>query len=75
MRGSQFHCEQQIIGQIQGHFHGAIFPAYQLSVKLASGNPLLLGFDHEKFTYRYAGLDYRLTGVGEEAKVIHDVIA
>jgi hypothetical protein len=35
----------------------------------------LLGFDHEKFTYRYAGLDYRLTGVGEEAKVVNGVIA
>lgn len=25
----------------------------------------ILGFDHEKFTYRYAGLDFRLTGVNE----------
>ena len=24
---------------------------------------LLLGFDHEKFTYRYAGRDFRLTDV------------
>jgi Protein of unknown function (DUF1501) len=23
----------------------------------------LLGFDHEKFTYRHAGRDFRLTGV------------
>jgi hypothetical protein len=23
----------------------------------------LLGFDHEKFTYRYAGRDFRLTDV------------
>jgi len=35
----------------------------------------LLGFDHEKFTYRYAGLDYRLTGVSEEANVVKEVIA
>jgi hypothetical protein len=25
----------------------------------------LIGFDHERFTYRYAGLDYRLTGVND----------
>ena len=25
----------------------------------------LLGFDHERFTYKYAGLDFRLTGVNE----------
>jgi hypothetical protein len=35
----------------------------------------LLGFDHSTFTYRYAGLDYRLTGVAAEAKVIRDIIA
>jgi hypothetical protein len=35
----------------------------------------LLGFDHERFTYRYAGLDYRLTGVNEEASVVKEVIA
>ena len=34
----------------------------------------LLGFDHEKFTYRYAGLDFRLTGV-EECKVVPELIA
>jgi hypothetical protein len=34
----------------------------------------LLGIDHQKFTYRYQGLDQKLTGV-EEAKVISDLIA
>ncbi len=34
----------------------------------------LLGFDHERFTYRYLGLDQRLTGV-EHAHVIHDLLA
>jgi arylsulfatase A-like enzyme len=34
----------------------------------------LLGFDHERFTYRYQGLDQRLTGV-EPARVIGDLIA
>ena len=34
----------------------------------------LLGFDHERFTYRYLGLDQRLTGV-EPAKVIKELIA
>jgi len=35
----------------------------------------LLGFDHERFTYRYAGLDFRLTGVSEEASVMQELIA
>jgi hypothetical protein len=33
----------------------------------------LLGFDHEKLTYRYAGRDFRLTDVAGE--VIHDILA
>jgi hypothetical protein len=33
----------------------------------------LLGFDHERFTYRYQGLDQKLTGV-EPAKVIQALI-
>lgn len=33
----------------------------------------LLGFDHEKLTYRYAGRDFRLTDV--HGKVIRDIIA
>jgi hypothetical protein len=33
----------------------------------------LLGFDHEKFTYRYAGRDFRLTDV--HGNVVHDLIA
>lgn len=34
----------------------------------------LMGFDHEKFTYRHAGLDFRLTGV-EGAKVVKEILA
>jgi hypothetical protein len=34
----------------------------------------LLGFDHERFTYRFQGLDQRLTGV-EPAKVIDSILA
>ncbi|MEM0968878.1 MAG: DUF1501 domain-containing protein [Verrucomicrobiota bacterium] len=34
----------------------------------------LLGLDHERFTYRFQGLDYKLTGV-EHARVISDLIA
>jgi len=34
----------------------------------------LLGIDHERFTFRYQGLDQRLTGV-EHAKVVHDILA
>ena len=33
----------------------------------------LMGFDHEKFTYRYAGRDYRLTDV--HGNVVKDLIA
>jgi hypothetical protein len=33
----------------------------------------LLGLDHERLTYRYAGRDFRLTDV--EGKVIHDILA
>lgn len=34
----------------------------------------LLGIDHERFTYRYQGLDFKLTGV-EEAHVVNDLLA
>ncbi|GIW98894.1 MAG: sulfatase [Pirellulaceae bacterium] len=33
----------------------------------------LLGFDHKRFTYRWAGRDFRLTDV--HGRVIHDIIA
>jgi hypothetical protein len=33
----------------------------------------LLGFDHEKFTYRWAGRDFRLTDV--HGRIIHDIVA
>ncbi len=33
----------------------------------------LMGFDHERLTYRHAGLDYRLTGV-EHASVVHEIL-
>jgi uncharacterized protein (DUF1501 family) len=33
----------------------------------------LMGFDHEKFTYRYAGRDFRLTDV--HGRVVKDLIA
>jgi hypothetical protein len=34
----------------------------------------LMGIDHADFTYRFRGLDFRLTGV-EEAHVVHEVVA
>ena len=34
----------------------------------------LLGFDHERLTYRFQGLDGRLTGV-EKASVIKELLA
>jgi len=33
----------------------------------------LLGFDHEKFTYKYAGRDFRLTDV--HGHVVKDILA
>jgi len=33
----------------------------------------LMGFDHEKFTYRFAGRDFRLTDV--YGKVVSDLFA
>jgi len=33
----------------------------------------LMGFDHEKFTYRYAGRDFRLTDV--HGRIVNEVIA
>jgi hypothetical protein len=33
-----------------------------------------MGFDHEKFTVRYQGLDQKLTGV-EHANVIRELMA
>ena len=33
----------------------------------------LLGFDHERFTYRYAGRDFRLTDV--HGQVIKSIVA
>jgi len=34
----------------------------------------LLGYDHERFTYRYQGLDFKLTGV-EPARVVKELLA
>jgi hypothetical protein len=34
----------------------------------------ILGFDHERFTYRYAGLDFRLTGVND-CTVVKELLA
>jgi hypothetical protein len=34
----------------------------------------VLGIDHKRFSYRYQGLDFRLTGV-EQARVVTDILA
>jgi hypothetical protein len=34
----------------------------------------LLGIDHSRFTYRFQGLDFRLTGV-EEARVVNEILS
>lgn len=63
-----------------GHIHGATdefgFQAVEDRVHVHDLHATmlhLLGFDHEKFTYRYAGRDFRLTDV--HGKVVHDIIA
>ena len=63
-----------------GHIHGATdefgFQAIENRVHVHDLHATmlhLLGFDHEKFTYRYAGRDFRLTDV--HGHVIHDIIA
>ncbi len=35
----------------------------------------LLGYNHERFTYRYQGLDQRLTGVVEPSRVVQELLA
>ena len=34
-----------------------------------------LGIQSQRFTHKYQGLDFRLTGVDEEAHVIKDILA
>ncbi len=34
-----------------------------------------LGLDHKKLTFKFQGLDQRLTGVDEEAHLLHDILA
>ena len=43
------------------------------SKKVRQISPEILGFDHEHFTYRHAGRDFRLTDV--HGKVVKDLIA
>ena len=35
----------------------------------------LMGIDHERFSVKHRGLDERLTGVQEEARVVKEIIA
>ncbi|HAV64053.1 MAG TPA: sulfatase, partial [Verrucomicrobiales bacterium] len=34
-----------------------------------------LGIDHKRFTFKYQGLDQKLTGVEENAKVVKEILA
>jgi uncharacterized protein (DUF1501 family) len=63
-----------------GHVHGATdefgFKAVEKPVHIHDLQATilhLLGFDHEKFTFRYAGRDFRLTDV--HGHVVKDVLA
>jgi hypothetical protein len=63
-----------------GHVHGATdelgFQAVEKKVHVHDLHATilhLLGFDHEHFTFRYAGRDYRLTDV--YGKVVKDILA
>ena len=65
-----------------GHVHGSTdefgFAAVEDPVHVRDLHATilaLLGFDHANFTYRYAGLDFRLTGISDSVKVIRDIIA
>ena len=62
-----------------GHVHGATDPfGFQAIEPKVHVHDLqatilwLLGFDHERFTYRYAGRDFRLTDVS--GRVVHEVM-
>ena len=64
-----------------GYTHGATdefgFQAVEKPVHVHDLHATLLrvlGFDYERFTYRYAGLDFKLTGVNE-CKVIPELLA
>jgi Protein of unknown function (DUF1501) len=63
-----------------GHAHGATDPfGFRAEVDRVHVHDLqatilwLLGFDHERFTYRYAGRDFRLTDV--HGRVVREVMA
>ncbi len=63
-----------------GHVHGATdefgFKAVEKPVHVHDLHATilhLLGFDHEKLTYRYSGRDFRLTDV--HGNVVHEIIA
>ncbi len=64
-----------------GYTHGATdefgFQAIEKPVHVHDLHATLLrtlGFDHERFTYKYAGLDFKLTGVNE-CHVIKELLA
>jgi Protein of unknown function (DUF1501) len=63
-----------------GHVHGATdefgFQAVEQRVHVHDLHATilhLLGFDHERFTYRYAGRDFRLTDV--HGRVVREILA
>ena len=67
-------------GSKGGHVHGATdefgFAAVEDKVHVHDFHATmlhLLGFDHEQFTYRYAGRDFRLTDV--HGHVVSDLLA
>jgi uncharacterized protein (DUF1501 family) len=63
-------------GQVIGATDDAGFAAVENKVHVHDLHATilrLLGFDHEKFTYRYAGRDFRLTDV--HGKVVKEVLA
>jgi hypothetical protein len=67
-------------GVKRGHVHGATdefgFKAVEKPVHVHDLHATilhLLGFDHEKLTYRYAGRDFRLTDV--HGKVVKEILA
>jgi hypothetical protein len=76
---------QEPSGTIEGHPALADAPRHTNTRSGRQGDPVhirdfhatvlqLLGFDHERFTYRHLGLDFKLTGV-EHARVIPELMA